>query len=203
MAPYQPYTDVSTARRPDQRSDAIGRRETITALLRYDRLAADRPTDFTYSQSSRSPVGSKKMSGLALERVIYASTATQGFPNLQSIAEIIAVSDRNNRRDDITGALVIGDGIFLQVLEGARQDLNRTLGRIVNDPRHVNLRTIDRRAIKARAFAEWGMVGAAIKPKRDIVMSELIAFSEADPTYVVDRILAMLAEERAGIKPPF
>lgn len=143
------------------------------------------------------------MSGLALERVIYASTATQGFPNLQSIAEIIAVSDRNNRRDDITGALVIGDGIFLQVLEGARQDLNRTLYRIVNDPRHVNLRTIDRRAIKARAFAEWGMVGAAIKPKRDIVMSELIAFSEADPTYVVDRILAMLAEERAGIKPPF
>lgn len=142
------------------------------------------------------------MSGLTLERVIYASTATQGFPNLQSIAEIIAVSDRNNRRDDITGALIIGDGVFLQILEGARQDLDRTLARIIRDPRHVDLRTIDRRVISARAFADWGMVGAAIKPKRDIVMSELIAFSEADPDYVIDRIHSMLAEEHAGARPP-
>lgn len=141
------------------------------------------------------------MSGLTLERVIYASTATQGFPSLQSIAEIIAVSDRNNRRDDITGALIIGDGVFLQILEGARQDVDRTLDRILGDPRHTGLRTLDRRSVEYRAFAEWGMVGAAIKPKRDIVMSELIAFAEADPDYVIDRVHAMLAEERVGLTP--
>ncbi|MEJ8406079.1 BLUF domain-containing protein [Brevundimonas vesicularis] len=142
------------------------------------------------------------MSGLTLERVIYASTATQSVPTLQAIAEIIAVSDRNNRRDEITGALVIGDGVFLQILEGARQDLDRTLARIVRDPRHTGLRTIDRRGVARRAFAEWGMVGAALKPKREIVMSELIAFSEADPDYVIDRVHAILAEERAALTRP-
>lgn len=139
--------------------------------------------------------GHTSMSGLALERMIYASTATQAFPNLFSISSIVAVSDRNNRRDAVTGVLVIGAGAFFQILEGARQDVDRTLGRIANDPRHTDLRTLDRRAVEHRQFAQWGMVGAAIRPKRDIVMDELIAFGEADPDYVIDRVQTMLAEQ--------
>lgn len=140
------------------------------------------------------------MSGLALERIIYASTATQGSPSLQSIAEIIAVSDRNNRRDDITDALLIGNSRYLQILEGAKQDLDRTLERIVKDPRHTGLRTINRRRVERRAFAEWGMVRAAKATKQEIVISELIAFSKADPDYVIDRVQAMLADERAALE---
>lgn len=139
------------------------------------------------------------MSGLALERVIYVSTATQAAPSLQSVADIIGVSNRNNRRD---GVLVIGDGVFLQVLEGARQDLDRALARILADPRHKNLKTLDQCGIKERAFAEWGMVGAPIKPKQQIVMDELIAFAKADPGFVIDRIQTMLAEEQALIMAP-
>ena len=146
--------------------------------------------------------GNDILSGLAVERVIYVSTATQTAPSLQSVADIIGVSNRNNRRDEITGVLVIGDGVFLQVLEGARQDLVRALDRIVADPRHKDLKTLDQSAIKQRAFAEWGMVGAPIKPKRQIVMDELIAFAEADPDFVVDRIRTMLAEEQALIMAP-
>lgn len=142
------------------------------------------------------------MSGLALERVIYVSTATQAAPSLQSVADIIGVSNRNNRRDEITGVLVIGDGVFLQVLEGARQDLDRALARILADPRHKNLKTLDQCGIKERAFAEWGMVGAPIRPKQQIVMDELIAFAKADPGFVIDRIQTMLAEEQALIMAP-
>lgn len=146
--------------------------------------------------------GNEILSALSLERLIYVSTATQASPSLQSVADIIGVSNRNNNRDEITGVLVIGAGVFLQVLEGARQDLVRALDRILADPRHKNLMTLDQSAIKQRAFAEWGMVGAPIKPKRQIVMDELIAFAEADPDFVIDRIQTMLAEDQTLIMAP-
>jgi hypothetical protein len=146
--------------------------------------------------------GNEILSALSLERLIYVSTATQASPSLQSVADIIGVSNRNNNRDEITGVLVIGAGVFLQVLEGARQDLVRALDRILADPRHKNLKTLDQSAIKQRAFAVWGMVGAPIKPKRQIVMDELIAFAEADPAFVIDRIQTMLAEDQTLIMAP-
>ena len=78
-----------------------------------------------------------------LHRVIYASKSVgaTGLSTL-SIAQILGVSEGNNRRDHLTGCLLIHQGHFLQALEGARVDLDRLLRRLVADPRHTGLKVL-------------------------------------------------------------
>ena len=78
-----------------------------------------------------------------LHRVIYSSEAVgaTGSSTL-SVAQILGVSDRNNRRDNISGCLMIHQGHILQALEGARVDLDRLLRRLVADPRHTGLKVL-------------------------------------------------------------
>lgn len=82
------------------------------------------------------------LKGLALlQRAIYVSDAvgTAGS-SILSIAQILGASDVNNRRDDLKGLLIFHRGQFMQLIEGARTDLDRLLKRLRADPRHENIR---------------------------------------------------------------
>lgn len=50
-------------------------------------------------------------SPLSPERVAYCSRAVRPELALVTLAEILAVSDRNNRRDNLTGMLLISRGL--------------------------------------------------------------------------------------------
>jgi len=78
-----------------------------------------------------------------LHRVIYASEAVgaTGLSTL-SVAQILGVSEGHNRRDHVTGCLMIHQGHILQALEGARVDLDRLMRRLVADPRHTGLKVL-------------------------------------------------------------
>lgn len=90
-----------------------------------------------------------------LHRVIYASEAVgpTGVSTL-SVAQILGVSDRNNRRDHVSSCLLFHDGHILQALEGARGDLDRLMRRIVADPRHTQLRVLSDAPITTRRLLE-------------------------------------------------
>jgi len=90
-----------------------------------------------------------------LHRVIYASEAVgaTGASTL-SIAQILGVSDRNNRRDRVSGCLMFHQGHILQALEGERADLDRLMRRIIADPRHTGLRVLSDMPIVKRRMDE-------------------------------------------------
>ena len=90
-----------------------------------------------------------------LHRVIYASEAVgaTGASTL-SIAQILGVSDRNNRRDRVSGCLMFHQGHILQALEGERADLDRLMRRIMADPRHTGLRVLSDTLIPERRLEE-------------------------------------------------
>jgi len=90
-----------------------------------------------------------------LHRVIYASEAVgaTGTSTL-SIAQILGVSDRNNRRDRISGCLMFHQGHILQALEGGRADLDRLMRRILADPRHTDLRVLSDMPVAERRLPE-------------------------------------------------
>ena len=91
-------------------------------------------------------------------RAIYISQAVgNAGSNLLSVAEILGVSERNNRRDRLTGVLLAHDGWFLQALEGSRTDIDRLMTRLHKDPRHTDIRMLGFETIKERSFAEWSM----------------------------------------------
>lgn len=90
-----------------------------------------------------------------LHRVIYASEAVgaTGTSTL-SIAQILGVAERNNRRDHITSCVMFHQGHILQVIEGARADVDRLLKRLAADPRHTSVRILQDRPVADRAIEE-------------------------------------------------
>jgi hypothetical protein len=91
-----------------------------------------------------------------LERIIYISTCRID-PDRDMVENILQVSRRNNRRDKLTGLLVVGGRRFLQVLEGPRKAVEEAYERIRADPRHFALVQLYRKPIAERCFAAWDM----------------------------------------------
>ncbi|RZJ18382.1 MAG: BLUF domain-containing protein [Brevundimonas sp.] len=103
---------------------------------------------------------------MPLHRVIYVSDAVGAAgSNLLSFVEILGVSDRNNRRDHLTGALLCHGGRFLQVIEGARGDLDMLMNRLRADPRHQNIRILSDEPVASRRFDAWAMAQADVTPE--------------------------------------
>jgi hypothetical protein len=134
---------------------------------------------------------------LMLERAVYVSEAANPDVALVVLAEILATSDRNNRRDDVTGALLISEGRFLQVLEGARQDLDRVLGRVERDPRHRNMTILARNAVESRMFARWTMAAARVSPAEQPRMKAIIHLSSTSPTRAAEEMLDLVTRQAA------
>jgi hypothetical protein len=80
-----------------------------------------------------------------------------GAPLHDRIHDILIESVANNRRDDITGALIHDDKWFAQVLEGPEAMVSATFERILRDPRHCEVRLIKMQPVETRRFAAWWM----------------------------------------------
>jgi hypothetical protein len=92
---------------------------------------------------------------MSLIQVIYASRPF-GFDEA-SLVSILSDSRRCNTRDDITGALICREDLYLQLLEGPEAAVDSTYARIARDDRHVDVRLLSRRFVTARLFPGWAM----------------------------------------------
>lgn len=90
-----------------------------------------------------------------LHRVIYASQSAGGVqPSTLAIAQILGVSAPNNRRDHLTSCVLFHGGHVLQIIEGARPDIDRLLSRLSRDDRHQDMHMLSERRIGQRAIAD-------------------------------------------------
>jgi hypothetical protein len=90
-----------------------------------------------------------------LHRVIYSSESVgaTGASTL-SVAQILGVSERNNRRDHLTSCVMFHQGHILQAVEGGRADIDRLLRRLLADPRHTGVKILSDMPIPARRLDE-------------------------------------------------
>jgi hypothetical protein len=91
-----------------------------------------------------------------MEQIVYISTA-RTIPDAATLDAILAASRRNNRRDGLTGLLVVGGRRYLQVLEGPRELTDAAYVRIRADQRHFALVELSRKRITERSFGDWDM----------------------------------------------
>jgi hypothetical protein len=91
-----------------------------------------------------------------LVRLLYASRAASPLtaPIIDSILE---TSRENNPRQGITGLLCFSDDIFIQVVEGGRDEVCELFNTIVRDDRHTNVRILTYEEISERRFGGWLM----------------------------------------------
>ncbi len=91
-----------------------------------------------------------------LVRLLYASRARQAI-DAATLDAILATSLERNPRHGITGVLCHGNGVFLQALEGERQEVSRLFQAIARDPRHHDVVLLHYEDICQRDFAGWAM----------------------------------------------
>ena len=86
--------------------------------------------------------------------IIASETVGSTGMSVLSIAQILGISERNNRRDEITAGIMFHDGWCLHAMEGRRADLDRLMRRLREDRRLQNIRVLVDRPITDREFCE-------------------------------------------------
>ncbi len=89
-------------------------------------------------------------------RLLYASQSALTV-NEDSVRNILQTSRQNNALHGITGVLVFGGGVFMQVLEGPERNVLRTYLKITEDARHSDCRLIHITPTEERLFDQWTM----------------------------------------------
>ena len=91
-----------------------------------------------------------------LVQCLYASRAVA--PVGPAILEAILTTSRaHNPAHGITGLLCVSGDVFIQVLEGGRDEVCDLFNTIVRDSRHENVRLLAYEEIRQRKFGGWTM----------------------------------------------
>ncbi len=91
-----------------------------------------------------------------LVRCLYASRLeTKLTPTL--LSEVLEQSRRNNPSRGITGLLCYTQDVFVQVLEGGREEVSGLLARLMQDSRHKDVTILLFEEIDERRFSGWSM----------------------------------------------
>lgn len=92
-----------------------------------------------------------------LVRLIYASRSTGPITD-QTVEDVLVKSRDNNSNAGITGVLVVcDDNVFMQVLEGGRDEVNRLYWQVIHDTRHTDVTLLEYSEIAERSFTNWRM----------------------------------------------
>lgn len=122
----------------------------------------------------------------------YLSSATVPI-EAATLSDILAVSQRNNSRQGVTGLLCHHDGSFLQFLEGEEPDVAATFARIQGDPRHRGMIEVFCGPISERAFGDWSMGVARLDKMGEAERAFCTSLRTVE--------LAAGAEHRAALEP--
>lgn len=112
-----------------------------------------------------------------LVRLLYVSQPV-GPVTTTMTTLILEKSDKNNKKENITGVLCQGSGLWMQVLEGERSKVNLLYARIMSDRNHKNVELLSLEEITQRRFGKWSM--ALVYLSKDDPMVQM-AHPEFDP----------------------
>jgi hypothetical protein len=90
------------------------------------------------------------------------------------LGAIFSVARSQNKKADITGALLISGDWFVQALEGEESAVQSLYDHITKDKRHERISVIDARPVEARVFSRWSMARVsdeADKPDIPLLMN--------------------------------
>lgn len=133
-----------------------------------------------------------------LVRLIYASRAIDAMDEA-FVSSILESSRRNNPGHGVTGILCVHPetGVFLQALEGGREEVNQLYENLLRDPRHAQVTLLAYDEIIERQFGSWRM---GIVDLQKVNRSHVLRFSEhakLDPFRMSGRRALGLLEELA------
>ena len=84
------------------------------------------------------------------------------------LGHLFSVARSNNKKRNITGALLISGDWFAQVLEGDEEAVRTLFAVIERDGRHEHISVLDDRTVPDRVFSRWAMARVSADGEPDI-----------------------------------
>lgn len=106
--------------------------------------------------------------------LIYVSDTDQ-FQNEDQLLELLTQARDKNKRLNITGLLIYHNKKFMQLLEGAEEDVKSLMEEIKNDSRHSNVQVLIENKIEQRSFKQWSMAFLDVNSEK---MKNIEGFSD-------------------------
>ena len=91
-----------------------------------------------------------------IRQLIYLSVARDTCRD-DDLARLVEAARVTNASLQITGLLAHGGGLFFQVLEGPRDNVEAVFVRLLRDHRHTGIRILQDEMCSTRDFAGWPM----------------------------------------------
>jgi hypothetical protein len=126
-----------------------------------------------------------------LVRLLYVSQPVGPITTTMTTL-ILEKSDVNNKKENITGVLCQGSGLWMQVLEGERSKVNLLYSKIMADRNHHNVQLLSMEEIAQRRFGQWSM--ALVYLSKDDPMVQM-AHPEFDPYTAASKDAYFILEE--------
>jgi hypothetical protein len=124
-------------------------------------------------------------------RVLYVSRSV-GPQTGTVTANILATCEAHNAAHGISGVLCQGQGLYLQVLEGERAEVNRLYNRILQDPRHQDVQMLSFEEIDRRRYPGWSMAHVVLPDDDALVRMQ---HPEFDPYAATGGFMLKLIDE--------
>ena len=129
-----------------------------------------------------------------LVRLLYASRANQSL-TAEIVEPILCKSRSQNPPRGITGILCYSGDIFMQVLEGGRNEVCELYHKIVGDPRHHHVTLLYYEEISERRYAGWTMGQANLCKINPSILLKYSALPELNPHCMSGKMSLALIEE--------
>ena len=115
-----------------------------------------------------------------LVRCLYASRASTPITPVMLDA-ICDTSRRNNPPQGITGLLCVSEDVFIQVLEGGRDEVCTLYNIIIGDKRHQGVRLLAYDEISERQFGAWTMGQVSVAKVNPGLLLKYFRHPKLDP----------------------
>ena len=129
-----------------------------------------------------------------LVRLMYASRAVPAVDQEELLA-ILKKSKANNPKAGVTGVLCFSEGVFMQVLEGGRNAVNKLYNRIAADARHSEVMLLSYEEISERRFAGWSMGQVNMARLNPALLLKYSECAKLDPFAVSGKVSVALFDE--------
>lgn len=135
------------------------------------------------------PERSKSSKTKMLFSLTYCSRANSNLSSAD-IDNIISAARVKNPRNQITGWLVCGSGVFFQWLEGKREDVKRLMDSIIADPRHDSIVVLgESEEVRERLFGDWDMELVSADDIREVLLDAISESKDTPNTEALRRLL--------------
>ena len=129
-----------------------------------------------------------------LVRCLYASRPAQPL-SAAVLDPIFEQCCRNNPRLGITGMLCFTKDVFVQVIEGGRDNVCKLFNAIVRDDRHADVQLLVYEEISERRFGNWTMGKVNIEHVNPALLLKYTEKAELDPFSCSGRATMALLDE--------